>query len=237
MNLQSNIITKPGETIVEQTVRRITVAIRKGELTMGNKLPSEFELMEKLGVSRNSLREAMKILSAMGIVEIKRGDGTYLCDSIKYSFFDSIVNSIILDASSNEQIAELRSTLDSALMRLAIAKRTDEDIEKLAEYIRLMRQAFDAGDISLAAQYDYQFHLYIIQCCKNPFFARICETTYMLFEDSIERNIRTEAFFARAEEHHRDILACLKYKRYDQIDTIVEESLSTWRKNADLLKY
>ena len=62
------------KTIVDQIINTLTESIIRGDYKSGSKLPSEFELMEELQVSRNSLREAMKILATMGIVEIKRGD-------------------------------------------------------------------------------------------------------------------------------------------------------------------
>ena len=63
-----------GETVVEYILRQMQDAFIKGVFKAGDKLPSEFDLMKQFNVSRNSLREAMKILSAHGIVNIKRGD-------------------------------------------------------------------------------------------------------------------------------------------------------------------
>src|SRR5659263_89975 len=111
-----------GESVVQKVINRITYAINEGHFKVGDKIPSEFELMEELHVSRNSLREAMKILSALGIVEIKRGDGTYICSQIKPSMFDSLIYDLILVCSTSEEIVELRQTLDEAVLRLAIAK-------------------------------------------------------------------------------------------------------------------
>ena len=65
-----------NSSIVDKIIDRIVKAISTGQFKVGEKLPSEFELMEELNVGRNSLREAMKILSALGVVAIRRGDGT-----------------------------------------------------------------------------------------------------------------------------------------------------------------
>ncbi len=84
-----------SETVVKLVIDRITSAIISGQYKIGEKLPSEYELIEELQVSRNSLREAMKILSAMGVVDIKRGDGTYICSQINPNMFDSVIYSLI----------------------------------------------------------------------------------------------------------------------------------------------
>ena len=65
------------KTIVDQIVEAMIHSVATGRFPIGTKLPSEYELMEELGVSRNSLREAVKTLVSMGILEIKRGDGSY----------------------------------------------------------------------------------------------------------------------------------------------------------------
>ncbi len=220
-----------GESVVESVVRRMTLAIQKGKIKMGDKLPSEFELMEELGVSRNSLREAMKIMVAMGVIEIKRGDGTYLCSELKPSIFDTVVNSLILESTSNEQIIELRETLDGAVLRLAMVKRQEKDIDKLQKYVEAMREAFKKGEIKKAAQLDYAFHIYLIDCCQNPFLAHICKGIYRLFEASIENNIRTEKLFAKADEHHQDILTCLIHRDESEVEGVVRKSLSSWKQN------
>ncbi len=221
-----------GESVVQKVINRITFAINAGHFKMGDKLPSEFVLMEELRVSRNSLREAMKILSALGIVEIKRGDGTYICSQIKPSMFDSMIYDLILVSSTSEEIVELRQTLDEAVLRLAIAKRTEQDIEKLKEYINLMRKYFNNGEISKAAEIDYEFHLYLTDCCKNAFLSRIVKGIYSLFEHSIEKNIRTESLFAKADEHHQEMLDCLVNRDYDKVKTTIANSLSSWRENV-----
>jgi len=219
-------------TVVQKIINRITLAIHEGRFQLGSKLPSEFELMDELRVSRNSLREAMKILSTMGIVEIKRGDGTYICDQIKPSLFDSVIYDLILVSSSNEEIIELRQTLDEAVLRLAMKKCSDDDIAQLEQYITKMRYHFTNGEISKAAKLDYGFHLFLTDCCRNPFFSRIIKGVYSLFENSIEKNIRTEELFAKADEHHQDIVDCLRSRDFNKIEETVAKSLSSWRQNV-----
>ena len=222
-----------GETVVQQIIKQMINAIQRGNFKIGERLPSEFELMKELHVSRNSLREAIKIMTAMGILEIRRGDGTYLCSQAKPTMFDSVIYGMLLESSTNKEIVELRQMMDEIVLKLGIEKCDDRDIETLQDYIYRMRESFAKGDYSQAARLDYDFHIYLVECSKNPFLIRIVKGVYMLFEQSIEQNIRTEELFANADEHHQDIVDCLKSRDTAKIESTVARSLSSWRRNVD----
>lgn len=218
-------------SVVERVIQRIISAISEGDLKLGSKLPTETELMGLLQVSRNSLREAMKVLSALGLVEIKRGNGTYICSSIKENIFDPIIYGIMLEASNVEEIIELRQMLDEDVLVLAIRKCKQSDIEKLESYIQRMEYYFKSGDLSRAANMDYQFHMYLAECSRNPFIIRIFKNIYQLFEKSIEYNIRNEEMFAKADEYHQQMVDCLKNRDESRVPTVILNTLSSWRKS------
>lgn len=218
-------------TVVENVIRQIRNAISSGRFRSGDRLPSEFDLMAELNVSRNSLREAMKILSAIGIVEIRRGDGTYICNEVKSGFIDSIAYSVLLENSSAEELIEFRQTLDEDVLHLAVRKGTQEDIRQLQEYINEMRVRFLNGEISAAAKLDYQFHQYLAKCTRNCFLERMVSGVYDLFERSIEKNIRTEELFASADAHHQEMVDCISQKDESRVEEVIERSLSSWRKD------
>lgn len=220
-------------TVVDQIIYQIRDAIAHGRFSMGDKLPTEFELMDELHVSRNSLREAMKVLITMGIVEIRRGDGTYICSEIRPNIMDFMVYSMLLEESRPEEIIELRQTLDEDILEMAVLKATDEDIAILEDLIVQMRTHFQHGDLKLAAKADYSFHMYLAKACHNKFLSRIVSGVYGLFEGSIENNIRTEAQFASADLHHQEMLECLKARDASRIRQVIAESLSSWRANVE----
>lgn len=220
------------ETIVNQIINEIIDSIVNGNYKAGMKLPNEFELIEEMQVSRNSLREAMKILSAMGIVEIKRGDGTYVCSQINPTMFDKVVYSMIYDASSSDELLELRQVLDEATVQLAIDKVTEEEMEQLQRNIDEMREAIRAHDIEQMKKNDLEFHLMLIDFCKNVFFIRIMKGVYGIFESSIWENVRIEQVDSRAADYHQRMLDCIREKKYEDVHQTVVESLSTWRERV-----
>ncbi len=219
-------------TVVDGIIDRFRQAFYSGRFKMGDKLPTEFELMDELGVSRNSLREAMKILSALGIVEIRRGDGTYVCNEIKPNQMDFTIYSMLFEKSSAQEIAELRQTLDEDVLHLAIQKCSEQDIDTLQDYINRMRFFFSKGQLTKAAKLDYEFHLYLSQCVHNRLLHRIVSGVYALFEDSIEKNIMTEELFALADQHHQSIVDCLRQRDASRVTEVVGQSLSSWRANV-----
>ncbi len=218
-------------SIVEKVIQSITKSIQQGRFKRGQKLPSEFELMEELKISRTPLREAMKIMAAMGIVTIKRGNGTYVNETVNPEMFDSLIYSLLLEDSTHSDVIELRQLLDEMVLHTAIKKCQLEQIEKLESLIAGMRKHFAAGDISEAANLDVQFHYYLVDCCQNPLLSRIVKGVYSLFETSIEKNIRTEKLFAQADTHHQNMVAVIKTKDDDRVSEVVAESLKTWRQN------
>lgn len=225
----------PSQTVVQTIIERITSAIAAGRFKLGEKLPSEFELMQELNVSRNSLREAMKILSATGIVNIKRGDGTYLAAQFNPNFFDNVIYSLIFESSTDQEIVELRQTLDEAVLKMAMKKIKQEEIEVLQKYNNKMKEYFNIGDIAKAAKLDYQFHLFLTDCCANVFLARIVKSVYQIFEKSIEKNIRTEELFAKAFENHQLVIDSLVKKDETMITPVVTQTLESWKKNVKKL--
>ena len=215
-------------TIVEQIIKSITDSIIKGKYKAGMKLPNEYELINEFQISRNSLREAMKILSAMGIVEIKRGDGTYVSSQINPSVFDTVVYTMIYDLSTNSELLELRQILDEMTVRLAMDKITKVELTDLYHYVDRMEDAIKNMDVAEAQQCDYDFHMKLIESCKNIFFIRILKGVYSIFEKSITSNVEKEKQDSHAPLYHRNILNCIEKKDSVNISNVVADSLSTW---------
>ncbi len=231
--MDSRLTPISNQSVVDQIIDQITKAIASGKYPTGSKMPSEFELMEELKVSRNSLREALKILSSMGILEIKRGDGTYVCSQINPSTFDTLVYGMIFDMSSSDELFELRQVLDEAMIKLASKKQTESDIVRLEENIQKMDVAIKTKDVKLAAQLDYEFHMIILEIAGNVFLSRIAKGIYNLYFASIETLISVEERFSNAVNYHKGIMDVIKSGNAASAETAVVESLSSWKSLID----
>ena len=129
-----------NKSVVERVVDQITNAIINGELLPGDKLPTEPELCETFNVGRNSVREAIKILEAYGVVEIKRASGTYVRKEYNYKMLYPILYGIILQKDSKRQIVELRKVIDVGVLQEAMRKMEDEDIQLLSDNVKKMQE-------------------------------------------------------------------------------------------------
>ena len=86
-----------SESVVQRVINCLTDAMLTKQLKPGDKIPTEMELSESLGVGRNSIREAIKILVYLGVLEIRRAEGTFVCEGFSESMIDPMVYGIILD--------------------------------------------------------------------------------------------------------------------------------------------
>lgn len=110
--------SKPNSSSVDYVVNSIKDLLLTKKVLPGDRLPPEMELSRMLSVSRGSVREAMKILSALGIVEVKRGDGTYVSNRGGEVLFDPLLFSLIVSQPSFDELKELRLILEMNVIRL-----------------------------------------------------------------------------------------------------------------------
>ena len=223
---------KPIEntTIVERIVKQITNAITSGELKPGDKIPTEIELMESLGVGRNSLREAIKMLSALGVLKIRRGDGTYIAEKVSPSAFDALVYSLVMEQSTTQEMLELRQRLEIDILELAAQKATSEDIKKLEWLLDQFHSAFARGDFENAAQLDLQFHYMLVDTARNPLLGRIVKGVLDLFQPSVKRTLEQyEAPKGNIHQSHIKMVEAIKNRQTNHITQIVKESLQGWK--------
>ena len=99
------------------------------------------ELSEELGVARNSVREAVKILVYLGVLEIRRSEGTFVCEGFSDSLMDPMIYGLILNQQNTTELNELRAMIESGVLRLAIQKCTDEEINLLKEKLDDLKSA------------------------------------------------------------------------------------------------
>ena len=101
-------VAKDSSSAPDHVIDQIKELLLAGKLRPGDRLPSEFELASGLGVSRGSIRAAMKALEVCGVVDIRRGDGTYICDHVNTKRFNPLVFSLALLGPDIAQLAQLR---------------------------------------------------------------------------------------------------------------------------------
>ena len=140
--MKNNVFKSPiaSKSVVDRIIDEITSAIIDGSLKPGDKIPTEMELCESFQVGRNSVREAIKILEAFGVVYIKRAEGTFVSSSFNKRMLDSMLYGLILQKESTDDIVELRRVFDIGVWFAAFEKMNDEKIEKIKTSLREMEE-------------------------------------------------------------------------------------------------
>ena len=143
--------------------------ISNGKFKVGEKLPTERELSEKLELSRNSVREALRTLDNMGMIECRQGSGNYLTGDLRKNIEQSFAMMFMLKQIDDKQISMLRRAVDIQAIRLAVRNISDEEIEEVnnffAQYMSIERDK--------AAFVDKEFHLMIAKYSNNELFVII----------------------------------------------------------------
>ena len=118
------------ESVSSAVMDQIVNYLLTGELKPGDKLPTEKEFAQQLGVGRNSVREAIKMLSSIGVVEIKRGAGMFIAKTMSSSILNPLILSLVFEQGASVELLELRLLLDTGVAEMAIQKASDQDIDR-----------------------------------------------------------------------------------------------------------
>ncbi len=167
-------------SISESVLKTIVELIRNGDLKPGDKLPSIQLFSEKLQVGASSVREALKQLQVMGVIEIKQGEGTFIKEKVG---MDSLSNYLgyLLDLKKQDilHLMEVRKIVERGAVALAAERASEDEINRLGNIIQRMREIID--EPTEFAEENVKFHLAITEASKNPILSLIFNSVYDLF--------------------------------------------------------
>jgi GntR family transcriptional regulator, transcriptional repressor for pyruvate dehydrogenase complex len=157
----------------DQALAKIKELISSGEFTAGSRLPTERKLTQQFGVSRSSLREAVRALALVGVLESRVGDGTYVTTLEPDLLLTGIgFVSDLVEAGSLIEIHQVRRILEAAATRLATPRLTDDDFERLRDCLQRME---DANGVPAFIEADAAFHRVILDACGNSALASLIQ--------------------------------------------------------------
>lgn len=157
----------------DQALAKLKELISSGEFTAGSRLPTERELTQRFGVSRSSLREAVRALALVGVLEPRVGDGTYVTTLEPDLLLTGVgFVSDLVDGASLLELHHVRRVLEPEATRLAAARLTDDDLEELAACLRKMETA---DTVQAFVEADTAFHRVILAACGNNTLASLIE--------------------------------------------------------------
>lgn len=216
--------------VVIESIRQLLVAKK---LVPGQRIPSENEICEGLGVSRGSVREAMKILAAFGVVEIKVGDGTYIPPEPRPALIDPLLFNFLIYNPEIQDVMEFRRLLELDIIELVIEHKSKNAHERellhdnFQTLERLQRE--NAGPAALAKN-DLEFHRLLGQASCNKLTKRIYDFALDYLENTISDTHHTQDNGAAAYEVHGRILAAIDQNDLEVAKGAVTHSVRVWRK-------
>jgi GntR family transcriptional repressor for pyruvate dehydrogenase complex len=220
--------------VTDEAILKIKDMILAGELAPGHRLPPEKELSERLGLSRSSLREAVKALEVIRVLDVRRGDGTYVTSLEPRLLLEAM--SFVVDLHDDQSVLEIfavRRILEPAASALATRHADDDAIRRLHESID--RVGGDA-DVEGLVDHDLEFHRGIAESAGNGYLASLIDSlSSHTVRARIWRGITQEHAVDRTLQEHRAILAAIEAGDADlaQALTVVHVSgVEQWLRTA-----
>jgi GntR family transcriptional regulator, transcriptional repressor for pyruvate dehydrogenase complex len=165
--------TDTSSRATDQAIAKIKDLISSGEFSAGARLPTERELTQRFGVSRSSLREAMRALALVGVLESRVGDGTYVTTLEPELLLTGVgFVSDLMEAGSLLELHEIRRILEPSATRMATLRLGDDDLGELRDCLRRME---DADSVAEFIEADTAFHRVILGACGNSALASLIE--------------------------------------------------------------
>ncbi len=201
--------------IYEEIAEQIKKQIIDGGLPPGTKLPSTRELSESYQVGRSTVREALSALKAMGLVDIRQGEGSYVRSLESEDLSMPDLESLLLSRKTVLELLEARQSLEISNAGLAASKRTEEDLQAFESILSAMEK--NIGNEEEGEKYDLQFHMTLARATHNSIMVRLLETISSQVEMAIRGTRRLELYSKtpasrRLWMEHKDIFEAVKKK-------------------------
>ena len=221
------------DSVVNQVVKQITNSIIAGNLKPGDKLPTEPELCENFGIGRNSVREAIKILEAYGVVYIKRAEGTFVNDTYNHRMLDPMLYGILLDKDFRVDIIQVRKVLDTGMLYQIIRMITDEKMCRIQQVFETLKETVRQKNVTAkqVLQADVDFHQALVESTENPILCNIHEYVDRITKPSREKTVEMVLENDQQETFillHQKIINLLLEKNYQNIESVLAEHYMFW---------
>ncbi|PWR08764.1 GntR family transcriptional regulator [Micromonospora acroterricola] len=220
--------------VTDEAIDKIKAMIVQGELSPGSRLPREADLAERLGLSRNSLREAVKALSLIRVLDVRQGDGTYVTSLEPALLLDAI--GFVVDFHQDDtvlQFLEVRRVLEPAATELAAIRMSDEDIAGLRA---ILAELGEAPTVEALVANDLRFHNHIAAGSGNNVLCSLIDSlSGPTTRARIWRGLTQEGAVRRTREQHEAICEAIEARQPEAARawaTVHVAGVEQWLRNA-----
>jgi GntR family transcriptional repressor for pyruvate dehydrogenase complex len=194
------------EPVATQVARKLVEYLLSGAVEPGSRMPSERQLAEAFGVGRSAMREAIKALSLIGLVEVRQGDGTYLRKADSALLPEVIEWGLLLGERRTMDLVEARQEIEIVIAGLAARRRTEQDIADLTRLLERMERATTPAGFVEA---DVQFHMRLAEAADNLVLRDIHSSVQALLRTWITRVLAAEGARIPSYLEHVPILVAV----------------------------
>lgn len=214
-------------------VHQIKDQIFTGRIPAGNRLPSENELCEQFGVSRTTVRDALRVLESQGFVEIKvgAGGGAFVSAPHHETVSESLSNMLKMNSMNIEELAEARMVIETSIAALAAKRATAKDIAAIEEAIAEARAGKRSGDPHFTP-HSVSFHVALAQAAKNHVLLFTVNSFRSIFYETIEKLLPDPDMQDRAIDDHQKILEAIEERDSDKAERIMRAHLGYFKTRA-----
>lgn len=199
--------------IIQEILSQIKQQIANHTLKKGDRLPSERALAEMFGVARATIREALKVLEMMGLIECVQGSGNYIANNMESSLTEPLSIMFMLEQGNLMQVLQLRRALETASVEIAAKNIDEQTLQKLEQ---LCIQLEGTSDESEKTANDRAFHYAISAASDNPLITTMLNAVSSLVEnlitDARKLMLQEAHMSALINQQHRQVLNALKNK-------------------------
>ena len=220
-------------SVGDEVLKQLKKMLSEGVLAPGDKLPSENALAEMLGVSRITVRQALQKLNAMGLVETRVGEGTFVCSPNIGESMRALIPTLYLEGPTARDVFDFRELIDVEAARCAARRATQEDIAALWKVIERTILYQDREDLTGFAELDTEFHCLVAKASGNPLILR----TETILRDIIQQTM--DAIIDRmgtqyAIRYHQAIVEAIEERNEEKAALTMLEHLKNNRNHFDL---
>ncbi len=224
-------IQRISNNAVQQIIDAFTERLLDGGLKPGDQIPTEVELAERFGVARNTVREAIKILVAMGVLEIRRPVGTFVCSGFSEAMISPMLYGVILGrGDSYGELLDLREIVETGTMLMVIRNASDEEIAMLEGPLEVLREAClrKRPQIREVFEADDRFHEAMMRLGHNRIVEHIARTVRTMTYDMRMESVKLMLGENRGEELYLAHEKLLRILRTRDVTGVYSEIKSTY---------
>lgn len=221
----------PKASAVDYVIEQLKDQLMQNTIKPGDKLPSELELCAQLGVSRGSVRSAMKVFEALGVIDIRAGDGTYVCDSISAKNFNPMIFSLLIMKPGFHDVVQFREKIELDIVDLIIKDPhlTEQVLPKLEMNLKdlyFLQQNNATPEEFFKSEED--FHGILASGCNNVIFETVYRYIFEFFSLDILCSHMRQRYGAVAVNDHTGIYQAIKNQDFSMAKQAIHNSAKSW---------